>query len=165
LIYGAALLLIRLVDSSFSITMTKTWLNVGSGGAGVGVGAGVAVGIGVGVGVGVGRGVAVGTGFVLGVGVGLLTAAGVSVECAALVGFAAGVPALPGVAGIEDRDGASANGGCDVGPGTPCGPSNNDVIHKSNPPTAAQRTNRRSNHMSGTSSHPPLSGIAVGKTT
>jgi len=168
--YGAEALPIRLVDSSFSITMTNTWLKAGMAGVGVGVGAGVGVGVGVGAGVGVGVGADVGAGvgvgvdagvgvatglgvavevaLVLGVGAGLLT--GVDVGCAELVGFAVGPPALLDADGVVDGDGARATGGCDMDPGVKGGPSKSDVIHKSSPPTATQMTSRRTNHMSGT---------------
>jgi hypothetical protein len=142
--------------------MTNTWLNAGIAGVGVGVGVGVTVGVGVGVGVGAavgdgvdagvgvvtGLGVAVGVGLVLGVGVGLLP--GVDVGCAELVGFAVGVPTLLDADGVVDWVGARATGGCDMDPGVDGGPSRSDVIHKSSPPTAAQMTSRRTNHMSGT---------------
>jgi hypothetical protein len=128
--------------------MTNTWLKVGSAGVGVGVGAGV--GDGVDAGVAVGLGVAVGVAFVLAVGLGLPTRVGAGVACAELVGLAVGVPARPGVGGIEDWDGATATGGRDANPGALGDPSSNDVIHKSNPPTAAQTMSRRNNHMSGT---------------
>ena len=128
--------------------MTKTWLNGGI--AGVGVGGGVTVGVGVGAGVGdgvdagvgvtSGLGDAVGVGFVLDVGMGLLTRGGVGVACAELVGCALGVP----------TDGPRATGGCDADPGVDGGPSRSDVIHKSSEPTATQMMSRRNNHMSGT---------------
>src|SRR6267378_3540286 len=133
---------IRLVDSSFSITMTNTWLKAGIAGVDVGVGAGVAVGVGVGAGVGEGVGVATG------VGVGVAT--GVGVPCAELVGFAIGVPPPPGADAVEDWDGARAIGGCVMDPGALGGPSSNDVIHKSKAPKAVQMMSRRSNHMNGT---------------
>jgi hypothetical protein len=107
----------------------------------------------VGIGVAVGLGVTVGVGVVLGLAVGLLTGVGVGVECAELVGFAVGAPALPGTDGVEDRNGARATGGCNVDPGARCGPSSNDVIHKSKAPTATQTASRRNNHMRGT---PPI---------
>ena len=138
--------------------MTNTWLNVGSGGAGVGVGAGVAVGVAVGAGVGdevgdgvgdaAGLGVGVGVGFVLGFGVALLTGGGVSVPCAELLGFAVAVLRLPDPDGVED--GARAIGGFMMDPGALGGPSINDVIHNSKAPKAVQMMSRRSNHMSGT---------------
>jgi hypothetical protein len=120
---------------------------VGSG-AGVGVGVGVDDGVAVGVGVAVGRGVAVGVDVAPGLGVGVLR--GVGVACARLVGFAVGLPALPGVNGVADWDGASATDGGDMDTGALGGPNRSDVIHTSNPPTAAQTTSRRSNHMSRT---------------
>jgi len=102
------------------------------------------------VGVATGLGVGVGAGFVLGVGIGVLAGGGVGVACAELVGFAVGVPALPGPDAAEDWDGARATGGRDVDPGALGGPSSNDVIHKSKAPTAVQMMSRRSNHMCGT---------------
>src|SRR6267143_3601283 len=132
----------RLVDSSFSITMTNTWLNAGIAGVGVGVGAGVAVGVGVGVGVDAGVGV--------GVGIGLPAGRGVGVPGAEPVGFAVGVPPPPGADAVEDWDGARAIGGCVMDPGALGGPSSNDVIHKSKAPKAVQMMSRRSNHMNGT---------------
>src|ERR1700682_2948990 len=144
--YGAALLPIRLFDSSFSITITNTWLKVGSagvgGGGGAGGGGGVGDGVVAGVGVAVGRGVGVGLAVGRGVGVG--------VACAVLVGLAVGVTALPGTDGVEDCDGTWATDGCDMDPAALGGPRSSEVIHRSNPPTAAQKTRRRSNHMSGT---------------
>src|SRR6266704_6083194 len=126
--YGAALFPMRLLDSSFSITMVKTWLKVGSAGVGVGVGAGVGVGVGAGVGVGVGdgvgagvgdavgRGVAVGVGVETGLGVGLPVRVGVGVACAELVGRGVGVPALAAPDGDAELDGASATDGGVIDP-------------------------------------------------
>src|ERR1700730_17935373 len=152
---------IRLLDSSFSLTITKTWLKVGSAGVGagvgVGVGTGVGVGVGAGVGFGVGDGVAVGVGVAVGRGVGVGVGVGpglwvgvlrgAGVACATLVGFAVG---LPGVNGVAEWDGAIATDGGDVAPGALGCPNRSDVIHKSKPATVARRTSRRSNHMSGT---------------
>ena len=85
-----------------------------------------------------------------GVGVGLPAGGGVGVAGAELVGFAVGVPALPGADGVEDSDGARATGGCAMDPEVLGDPSSSDVIHRSNPPTPTQRASRRNNHMSGT---------------
>jgi hypothetical protein len=87
---------------------------------------------------------------VAGLGVGLLTRVGVGVACAALVGFAVGVPVAPAVDGVEDSDGANATDGGNVDPGVLGGPSISDVIHKSKAPTPTQIMSRRINHMSGT---------------
>ena len=106
------------------------------GGVGVRVGVGVAVGLAVGDDVGACVGVAVGL--------------GVAVGRAELLGFAVGMPALPGVDGVEEWDGASATDGWDVDPGALCDPSTSDEVHKSNPPTPAHRTSRRSTNMGDT---------------
>ena len=54
---------------------------------------------------------------------------GVGVACARLVGFAVGLPALPGVNGVADWDGASATDGGDMDTGALGGPNRSDVIH------------------------------------
>src|SRR6266699_3228939 len=133
--YGAALFPMRLLDSSFSITMVNTWLKVGSAGVGVGVGAGVGVGVGDGVGAGVGdavgRGVAVGVGVETGLGVGLPVRVGVGVACAELVGRGVGVPAFAAPDGDAELDGASATDGGVIDPAFG-GASSCEVVHKSN---------------------------------
>src|SRR5207249_7568228 len=157
--YGAALFPIRLLDSSFSMTIVNTWLKVGSAGVSVGVGAGVGVGVGAGVGVGdavgvgagvaVGRGVAVGVGVVTGFGVGVAARVGVGDACTVPVGRGVGVPAFAAPDGDAELDGASATDGAVIDPALG-GASSSEVVHKSNAATAPHRTSRRKNHMGGT---------------
>src|SRR5438874_4600293 len=157
--YGAALFPIRLLDSSFSMTIVNTWLKVGSAGVGVGVGAGVGVGVGAGVGVGdavgvgagvaVGRGVAVGVGVATGFGVGVAARVGVGVACAALVGRGVGVPAFAAPEGDAELDGPSATDGGVIDPPALGGASSSDVVHKSKAATPAPRTSRRKTRMGG----------------
>src|SRR5438105_10924121 len=156
--YGAELFPMMLVDSSFSITMTKTWLNVGSAGVGagvgvgVGVGAGVGVGVGTGVGVGVGVGVRVGVGVTVGAGVRLGVALGFAVGCAVVLGVGVGcdAPPPPGLAVGEpdEDDGRRATGGCPVDGAAFCGPSSSDDNHRTNAPAPTPRTSRASVDMS-----------------
>src|SRR5438105_11854187 len=103
-----------LVDSSFSITIVKTWLNAGSAaGVGVAVGVGACVGVGVGVGAGVAVGVGAGVGFGVdvgvGVGAGVRVGVGVDVGVGAGVGLAVAVGVALGLAV-----------GCDVAAGVGC---------------------------------------------
>src|SRR5207248_5090293 len=159
LMYGAALFPIRLLDSSFSMTIVNTWLKVGSAGVGVGVGAGVGVGVGAGVGVGdavgvgagvaVGRGVAVGVGVATGFDVGVAARVGVGVACAALVGRGVGVPAFAAPEGDAELDGPSATDGGLIDPPALGGASSSDVVHNSKAPTPAPRSSRRKTRMGG----------------
>src|SRR6266568_1040461 len=119
--YGAALFPIRLLDSSFSITMVKTWLKVGSAGVGVETG----------------------------LGVGLPVRVGVGVACAELAGRGVGVPPFAAPDGDAELDGASATDGGVIDPAFG-GASSSEVVHKSNAATPPQRTSRRKNHMGGT---------------
>src|SRR5438552_60832 len=138
-----------LVDSSFSITIVKTWLNAGSAaGVGVGVGVGAGVGVGVGFGVGAGVGVAVGAGVGLAVTVGLALGLAVGCEVAAGVGCPALVGLTPVVLGraladgVEAKDGPKATGGRGVGATGSFDPSSSDEIHMSTAAIPAHRTRR-----------------------
>src|SRR5437879_2953980 len=133
-----------LVDSSFSITIVKTWLNAGSAagvgvGVGVGAGGGVGVGFGVGVAVGAGVGLAVTVGLALGLAVGCEVAAGVGCP-AVLLGLTVLGRALAD--GVEAKDGPKATGGRGVGATGLFDPSSSDEIQMTNAAIPAHRTRR-----------------------